>query len=48
MFHGIKKSEVKKMTPEQEKKKEEILQKIKVIQEKIIQIKKEKNKKKKQ
>ena len=36
------------MTPEQEKKKEEILQKIKVIQEKIIQIKKEKNKKKKQ
>ena len=41
MFHGIKKSEVKKMTPEGEKK-EEILQKIKVIQEKIIQIKKEK------
>ena len=42
MFHGIKKSEVKKMTPEQEKKNEEMLQKIKVIQEKIIQIKKEK------
>ncbi len=42
MFHGVKKSDVKKMTPEQEKKNEEMLKKIKVIQEKIIQIKKEK------
>ncbi len=41
MFHGVNKSKVKKMTPEREKK-EEILQKIKVIQGKIILNKKEK------
>ena len=33
MFHGIKKSEVKKMTPEQEKKNEEMLQKLYYIRE---------------
>ena len=42
MFHGVKKSEVKKLTPEEEKKNEEMLKKIKVIQDKIIQIKNEK------
>ncbi len=41
MFHGVNKSKVKKMTQEREKK-EEILQKIKVIQGKIILNKKEK------
>ena len=41
MFHGVNKSKVKIMTPEREKK-EEILQKIKVIQGKIILNKKEK------
>ena len=42
MSHGVKKSEVKKLTPEEEKKNEEMLKKIKVIQDKIIQIKNEK------
>ena len=39
MFHGIKKSDVHKLTPEEEKKKEETLKKIEVIQNKILQIK---------
>ena len=39
MFHGIKKSDVHKLTPEEEKKNEETLKKIKVIQNKILQIK---------
>ena len=39
MFHGIKKSDIHKLTPEEEKKNEETLKKIKVIQNKILQIK---------
>lgn len=39
MFHGMKKSDMKKRTPEEEKKNEETLKKLKVIQDQILKIK---------
>ena len=41
MFHGIKKSDIKKLTPEEEKKNEEKLKKIAVIHKQVLKIKKE-------